>query len=644
MAEVCRGQLVRLQDHWNEHWQARAKQLDEQAAGKSPPAAFAAIVRAGLADSAIVGDQRRGPAYPALPPAPARDVAGNSAWSRAEHLEHVAQKPSEAADAYAALAKDAGDADVAARAILAQARCLARAGRRNEAIDLLARTLGGQRFARATDADGRLIAADAELRALELIGDPADGRFQEVAARLAARLADYSDPLLGSSQRRFLINSLARSVGFQPATNKAGRQPALQNAEELAAAVLESGTALTGKSILQPSGVPELWQFAAAGEGESGPLHSRGWKGVRRVVALFRTETIVRELQHLAAGENLPPGVGVELLPPKMAADPARFFYAMPAGDRLPDWQLAIEWNDDALTGATAHGKIVAYVLVGSIAVSAASVLAFWIAMSFRRQMWLARLKNDLVAAVSHELKTPLASIRLLVDTLLADERPDPRRLREYLELVVKENTRLGRLIDNFLTFSRMERNKHAFAPSEIAPADVVAAAADAVGERFGQPGCRFEVCAQPDLPPIMADADAMTTALVNLLDNAYKYSEDDKRISLRAHADGSWVFFDVTDNGIGLSRAACRRVFERFYQVNRELSRSRGGCGLGLSIVEFIAGEHGGRVSVRSQPGRGSTFTIALPRAGTRAECVTENVSTAAAAAPAAAHVPKAR
>ena len=182
------------------------------------------------------------------------------------------------------------------------------------------------------------------------------------------------------------------------------------------------------------------------------------------------------------------------------------------------------------------------------------------------------------------------------------------------MELIAKENTRLGRVIDNFLAFSRMERNRHAFTPGQVAPADVVAAAVDAAGDRFRQDGCRLEVHAEPDLPPIMADADAMTTALVNLLDNAYKYTDGDKQISLRAHTDGSWVYFDVTDNGIGLSRAACRRVFERFYQVDRELSRSRGGCGLGLSIVEFIAREHGGQVSVRSQPGKGSTFTIAIP------------------------------
>jgi signal transduction histidine kinase len=97
-------------------------------------------------------------------------------------------------------------------------------------------------------------------------------------------------------------------------------------------------------------------------------------------------------------------------------------------------------------------------------------------------------------------------------------------------------------------------------------------------------------------------------------LDNAYKYTNDEKQIALRAYAEDGQVCFAVADNGIGLSRAACKKVFQRFYQVDRQLSRSRGGCGLGLSIVEFIVQGHGGTVQVRSQPGQGSTFTIVLP------------------------------
>jgi signal transduction histidine kinase len=136
------------------------------------------------------------------------------------------------------------------------------------------------------------------------------------------------------------------------------------------------------------------------------------------------------------------------------------------------------------------------------------------------------------------------------------------------------------------------------------------------VRERFNTPGCQFETQIVPDLPPVVADADALVTAVVNLLDNAYKYSGDEKQITLSARAENGSVFFAVKDNGIGLSPRDTKRIFKRFFQVDQRLSRSGGGCGLGLSIVKFIVTAHHGSVRVESQPGRGSTFTISLPKA----------------------------
>jgi signal transduction histidine kinase len=381
-------------------------------------------------------------------------------------------------------------------------------------------------------------------------------------------------------------------------------------AEELAAEFLAAGAPLSGRPILQSAGLPGVWQFGST-EG--------------RVVVLFREKTLHRELDKLVAEERLPNGARVQLLPPSQTPDVSNFLHVLPAGDRMPGWQLGLAWNDEQLVNATARGKIAAYMLTGLLAVAIASGLALWIALRFLRQMRQTRLKNDLVATVSHELKTPLASIRLLVDTLLAANQNDPKLVREYLELIAKENTRLSRLIDNFLTFSRMERNKRAFSFGQIEPAAIVASAVDAVRERFEQTGCRFEVCVEPDLPPVTADADAMTTVLVNLLENAWKYTDGEKHIVLRAYGYAGGVCFAVSDNGIGLSRAACKKVFERFYQVDRELSRSRGGCGLGLSIVKFIVESHGGRVAVQSQLGHESTFTILLPR-GETDQCVPPN------------------
>jgi signal transduction histidine kinase len=228
--------------------------------------------------------------------------------------------------------------------------------------------------------------------------------------------------------------------------------------------------------------------------------------------------------------------------------------------------------------------------------------------------MRLTRLKNDLIATVSHELKTPLASMRMLVETLLSGRYRDAQQSREYLQLMAKENQRLSRLIDNFLTFSRMERSKAAFEFSEVTVEEIVSAAVDSGRDRFSGPGCRLEVDVAAGLPKITADRDALIAVLVNLLDNAYKYTRQDKRIALRAYASDGEVCLEVADNGIGLSRRAAKKVFDRFYQADRSLSRSAGGCGLGLSIVKFIVDAHGGSIDVASQPGKGSTFTVRLP------------------------------
>jgi signal transduction histidine kinase len=138
----------------------------------------------------------------------------------------------------------------------------------------------------------------------------------------------------------------------------------------------------------------------------------------------------------------------------------------------------------------------------------------------------------------------------------------------------------------------------------------VVASAQD----RLQSPDCHFEVEVSPGLPPVRADEDALVTVLLNLLDNAYKYSPGEKRILLRAACEDGHVVFAVKDHGIGIAPREQKRIFRRFYQVDRRLARESGGVGLGLSIVEFIVRAHGGAVQVESQPGKGSTFSVVMP------------------------------
>lgn len=141
--------------------------------------------------------------------------------------------------------------------------------------------------------------------------------------------------------------------------------------------------------------------------------------------------------------------------------------------------------------------------------------------------------------------------------------------------------------------------------------------AAATVRERFSAPGCQFDLRITADLPPVVADADAMVTALLNLLDNAHKYSGEPKQIALAAAAENGSVFFTVKDNGIGLSPRETKRIFRRFYQVNQASSPATGGCGIGLSIVQFVVTAHHGTVRVESEPDRGSTFILTLPASG---------------------------
>jgi len=228
--------------------------------------------------------------------------------------------------------------------------------------------------------------------------------------------------------------------------------------------------------------------------------------------------------------------------------------------------------------------------------------------------MALTQLRNDLVANVTHALKTPLSSMRLLVETLLNSPKLNEQTAREYLLLIATENLRLSRLIDNFLTFSRIERNKYTFKFHPVSAGEILVAAKAAVQDRFNLPGCRLELQSPPTLPAVVADADALVTALINLLDNAYKYSGDNKQVTLSASAHNGSVSFAVKDNGIGLSPRETKRIFKRFYQVDQRMSRPVGGCGLGLSIVKFIVSAHRGQIKVESEPTRGSTFTLILP------------------------------
>ena len=283
-------------------------------------------------------------------------------------------------------------------------------------------------------------------------------------------------------------------------------------------------------------------------------------------------------------------------------------------GAYFPNWKIELFFKPGDVLDQAAGKRIAMYTWTGTLVILVILAFGAVAAKAIGRQVKLNRLKNDFIATVTHELKTPLASMRVLVDTLLEGHYRDQQQVTEYLELICRENGRLSRLIDNFLTFSRMERNKQAFRIRTTRPEAIAQAAAEAVRTKFDQASCQFAMDLAPDLPEVKADPDAMVTVLVNLLDNACKYSYDDKQIALRVTAEDHAVRFAVSDNGVGIPRRAAKRIFRRFYQVDRRLARRAEGCGLGLSIAKFIVDAHNGHISVDSKPGQGSTFIVTLP------------------------------
>jgi signal transduction histidine kinase len=231
-----------------------------------------------------------------------------------------------------------------------------------------------------------------------------------------------------------------------------------------------------------------------------------------------------------------------------------------------------------------------------------------------RREMHLSRIKSDFVANVSHELKTPLALIRLFAETLELGRVPNDDKARQYYRVINKESQRLTQLINNILDFSRIEagRKEYRFAPTDVGR--IVNDVVDAYRFQIEQQGFQLEVAIADDLPEVMADKEALGQALLNLVNNSIKYSREDKFVHLEVRRDPGRVLISVADRGIGVAKGEQRKIFEKFYRAEDSLVHETKGSGLGLPLVRHIMEAHGGLIEVESSHGKGSTFTLVLP------------------------------
>src|ERR1044071_9941164 len=235
---------------------------------------------------------------------------------------------------------------------------------------------------------------------------------------------------------------------------------------------------------------------------------------------------------------------------------------------------------------------------------------------SVNKQVALARLKSDFVSNVSHELRTPLALIRLYAETLELGRITTDGKKHEYYSIIRKESERLSALINNILDFSRIEAGAKEYDFRETDIAELVRNTLDSYRYQIEQQGFALEEHIDPGIPAVKVDREAIARALVNLVNNALKYSDNEKFLGVRLYREQSVLKLEVSDRGIGIDRNEQARIFEKFYRTCDPLVHNTKGSGLGLSLVQHITEAHGCGVEVESTPGRGSKFTVWLPLA----------------------------
>lgn len=255
----------------------------------------------------------------------------------------------------------------------------------------------------------------------------------------------------------------------------------------------------------------------------------------------------------------------------------------------------------------------VAFIAVMALAILAATVFGLRYII---HQLELAQMKAGFVSNVTHELKTPIALIRLAVDTLELGRVRDPEDTKRFISSIGRETLRLSQLVDNILDFARLEAGQRTLKLQSVDLNEVARDSFESLRPRFEDQGFKAEAVLAQDIPVIQADPRALSHCVLNLLDNAMKYSRERKEIRIETSQRDGEMLISVTDRGMGISEADQKRIFEKFVRVQTGLVHDVKGAGLGLSLVDQIMRAHGGRVEVSSEPGKGSTFSLVLPAA----------------------------
>jgi signal transduction histidine kinase len=324
----------------------------------------------------------------------------------------------------------------------------------------------------------------------------------------------------------------------------------------------------------------------------------------------------------------LPPDAG---RPTGMPAGPVSIFVqqngavnpgaSTEAGTRIttsstsPRWRLLVKHPSGSLEAAVNAARR-RNLLISSSILSVLGASVALLVLSTRRAQELARQQIEFVAAVSHELRTPLAVIRSAAENLADGVVKDEAQIRKYGDLVRNEGRRLTEMVEQILEFAGIESGQRAFVLRSVAVAPMLREIVESSHSIIEDAGIDVEYAIEDRLPPVLGDESSLRRVFENLIANAIKYGEPGHWIGLRASRVGREVQITVADRGLGIPAAEQSRIFEPFYRAPEVIAARIQGAGLGLSLVQRIVQAHAGRISVRSEPGKGSEFTVVLPAA----------------------------
>ena len=280
-----------------------------------------------------------------------------------------------------------------------------------------------------------------------------------------------------------------------------------------------------------------------------------------------------------------------------------------------PRWRLLVQHPSGSLEAAVNSARRRNLVISSSI-LSVLGASIGLLVLSTRRAQELARQQMEFVAAVSHELRTPLAVIRSAGENLADGVVKDDTEIRKYGDLVRNEGRRLTDMVEQILEFAGIDSGQRAFSLSPVAIAPMLDDIIESRRSLLDSAGIRVESDIADRLPPVLGDEAALRRVFENLVANAIKYGEAGRWLGIRARVAGREVHVTVADRGIGINVAEQSRIFEPFYRAPDVIAARIQGTGLGLSLVQRIVRAHGGNISVHSEPGAGSEFTVTLPAA----------------------------